>query len=184
MFLIFSGVSGCGKQTVIEQLLKEYKNSKFLKSATTRPPRQENAEKHQYYHLTEEEFLKKKDNGDFFDTENTHGFYYGILKSSIHELLENPNVLYIKDVDVHGTEKLMKALKDKMKIQSVFLEVPDEVLFDRLIKRGESEERAKLRISRGAMEREYKNQYTHVVDNIDLNEALEKVRKIVEGMQK
>ena len=58
MFLILSGVSGSGKQTIINQLLQEYENSQFLKSVTTRPPRAES--NHQYLHLTEEEFEEKR----------------------------------------------------------------------------------------------------------------------------
>lgn len=181
MFVIFSGVSGSGKQTVINELLKEYKNSEFLKSATTRPPRSEG--NHQYFHMTEEEFLSKKARGEFFETEETHGFHYGVLKSSIDTLLNNPDTLYMKDVDVHGTEKLMKELKNKMKITCIFLEVPDEELFDRLIKRGESEERAKIRISRGTMERTYKDKYDHVIENIDLAQTVQKVKKIIDDMK-
>lgn len=182
MFIIFSGVSGSGKQTVIAELMKIYPNSSFLKSATTRPPRTTTGE-HQYYHLTQEEFEKKIENNEFFETEKTHGFYYGILKSSIDTLLHSPQTIYMKDVDVHGTEKLMKALKDKMQITCIFLEVPDDELFDRLIKRGESEERAKIRISRGVMEREYKDKYDYVIENKDLTQTVQKCKEIIEKLR-
>lgn len=181
MFLILSGVSGSGKQTIINQLLKEYENSEFLKSVTTRPPRSES--NHQYLHLTEEEFEEKIKKGEFFESESTHGYHYGILNKSIDTLLSNPDTLYIKDVGVQGTENLLKALKGKMKIVCIFLEVPDEVLFDRLIKRGESEERARIRISRGEMERKYKHQYDYVIDNLDLQETLKQIRKIIDEVR-
>lgn len=181
MFLILSGVSGSGKQTIINQLLQEYENSQFLKSVTTRPPRTER--NHQYLHLTEEEFEEKRKQGEFFEIESTHGFHYGILNKSIEELLYNPDTLYMKDVGVQGTENLLKVLKDKMKIISIFLEVPDEILFDRLIKRGESEERARIRIGRGKMERKYKHQYDFVIDNIDLQKTLKQIRKIIDNVR-
>lgn len=180
MFLIFSGVSGSGKQTVIGEVMKAYSNTVYLRSVTTRPRREG---EDLYYYLTQEEFEKKKANNEFFETEQVHGFWYGILNSSIEELLQNPNILYVKDVDVHGTQKLMNALKNKMKIASVFLEVPDDVLFERLIKRGESEERAKIRLSRGALEREYKNQYDYVIENIDLQKTVEQAKDIVENLK-
>ncbi len=181
MFIIFSGVSGSGKQTVIGELMKIYSNSAFLKSATTRPPRNITGE-HQYYHMSEKEFQNKINNNEFFETEKTHGFYYGILKSSIDTLLNNPQTIYMKDVDVHGTEKLMKALKDKMQIVCIFLEVPDDELFDRLIKRGESKERALIRISRGTMEREYKDKYDYVIENNNLAKTVEKCKKIIDEL--
>lgn len=177
MFIILSGVSGSGKQTVIGEIIKNHKDCKFVKSATTRPVRK--GEEDLHYHLSEEEFLKKEKNGEFFETALVHGYHYGILNKSLDEIIENPDRLFIKDVDVLGTENLLKKMSDKIDFLCVFLEVPDPILYERLIKRGESPERAKIRIERGSQEREYKHLYHYCIDNIELDKTVKKLENMI-----
>lgn len=181
MFIIFSGVSGAGKQTVIDSLMKKFKNTKFVKSATTRPERKK---ENTHYFFSDKQFEECLKHGDFFENENVHGYMYGILNKDLQEVIDNPDIIFFKDVDVHGTEKLVKFLQGKAKVVTIFLEVPDEVLFKRLIERGESVERANIRISRGKMERKYKGKYDYVIENIDLDKATRSVERIIKKHQK
>lgn len=177
MFIILSGVSGSGKQTIINEIMKNHKGCKFVKSATTRPIRE--GEKELHYYMSEEEFSKKEKNGEFFETALIHGYHYGILNKNLDEVEKNPQKLFIKDVDVLGTENLLKKKSDKVKFLCVFVDVPDEILYDRLVKRGESPERAKLRIERGSIERNYKHLYHACVENIELDKAVAEVEKLI-----
>ncbi len=170
MFVILSGVSGSGKNTVINQLLGKKKNRFLIKSATTRERREsDNA----YEFMTEEEFDRREANGEFFETIRAHTCRYATQNRELQKVIDNPQNVYFKDIDVVGAQKLVKYLKGKAKVLTVFLDVPDDVLHERLIKRGESEEKAQLRLSRGKMERQYKPKYDLIIDNDDLDRTVE-----------
>lgn len=174
MFVILSGVSGAGKNTVINHLLGEGNNRFLIKSATTREKYRE--DDNNYDFISDEEFDRREANGEFFETINVHTHRSATQNSELQKIIDHPENLYFKDIDVIGTQKLVAHLKDKAKVLTIFLDVPDDVLFDRLLKRGETEEKARLRISRGTTEREYKRHYDLVIDNLDLEKTLQIIR--------
>ena len=55
---------------------------------------------------------------------------------------------------------------------SIFLDAPDDVLKQRLILRGESQEQIDKRLSRSELERSFKKYYDLVIENIDLEKTL------------
>lgn len=178
MFVILSGVSGAGKNTIINHLLSEGDNRFLIKSATTRENR---GNDNNYDFMSDEEFDRREANGEFFETIIAHNHKYATQNSELQKIVDHPENLYFKDIEVIGTQKLVKHLRGKAKVLTIFLDVPDDVLFDRLLKRGETEERARLRLSRGGMEREYKHLYDLVIDNIDLEKTLEIIRNKLKG---
>lgn len=181
MFVIFSGVSGAGKQTIIDAMMHKFDKTEFLKSATTRKKREGETA---HYFFTQQQFDKRVQNNEFFEYENVHGYMYGILHKDLKRVVDNPDMIFFKDVDVHGTEKLVRYLKGKADVITIFLDVPDEVLYKRLAERGEKEERIKVRLSRGDMERACKDSYDYILDNIDLDKTINKVEKIIKKHQK
>lgn len=174
MLVIMSGVSGVGKNTVIRRLMEEYSNMHFFASATTRPVREG---EDIYVNMTEEQFLQAKERNEFFETVEVHGYHYGTFNKDLQKIVDEPQNIYIKDIDVNGNRTFRQYLKGKVKVLSIFLEAPDDVLFDRLVKRGESEERARIRISRSKMERQFKKDYDLIIENIDLEKTLTTIRQ-------
>ena len=176
MFVILSGVSGVGKNTIINQLLSDADNRFLLKSATTRASRGGMDEKI-YDFMSDEEFEMHEKNGDFFEVINVHTHRSATQISELQKIINNPQNIYFKDIEVIGTQKLVKHVKGKAKVLTIFLDAPDSVLYDRLIKRGESEEKAKIRLSRARMEREYVKFYDLVIENIDMEKTLKIIRQ-------
>lgn len=175
MFVIFSGVSGTGKNTIINHLLGDGDNRFLIKSATTRAPRGEGMDNN-YDFMTDEEFDKREKNGEFFESINVHTHRSATQYKELKKIIDNPQNIYFKDIEVIGTQKLVKYLKGKAKVLTVFLDAPDDVLYKRLIERGETPEKAKLRLSRAEMERKYKPKYDLVINNIDLDQTLAQIR--------
>ena len=64
-------------------------------------------------------------------------------------------------------------------MKTIFLHAPDKILDERLHLRGESEERIKTRLSRGELERQYKNNYDLVIENIDLELTLNAINEFL-----
>ena len=182
MLIVISGPSGAGKNTVINHLISRRGNLKLMCTATTRAKRPGEKEGLPYYFFSEEEFLKRKEKGEFFETQEVHGTFRGIMKKDLDEVIKNTELDFIKDIDVFGNMRLRNYLKDK--VLSIFLEVPDEELFRRLVERGESEESARFRISRGALEREHMSEYDAVIENINLEETVGKILTLIEKAKK
>ena len=63
---------------------------------------------------------------------------------------------------------------------TIFLDAPDDVLAERLRARGESPEKIALRLSRGGLERSYKDKYDLVIENIDLNTTLQIINDFID----
>ena len=175
MLVILSGVSGTGKNTIINHLLLDAENRFLIKSATTRAPRGECMDNN-YEFVTDEEFDRREKNGEFFETINIHTHRSATQFKELQKIVDNPQNIYFKDLDVIGTQKITDYLKDKAKVLTIFVDVPNDILYQRLIARGETDEKAKLRLSRGTLEREYKKYYDLVIDNIDLDETLNTIR--------
>ena len=175
-----AGPSGVGKNAIINELLKYYSNLEIMKSCTTRKPR--NDKDDNYHYLTKQEFEKRKENNEFFETEMVHsGDYYGVLSKSIDAVIEQEGDKdFIKDIDVNGSEKISAFLKGKAKVLKIFLDAPDEVLKERLEKRGESPEKIAIRQSRYEYERQFKDKYDVVINNIVFDTTLKLVRQAIE----
>ena len=118
MFIILSGCSGVGKNTVIRELIKRNKNIKTYKTCTTRPNvRKEEQVNSDYIHLTREEFQDKINKGELFEFEEIHGNFYGTLKESV-ELMKVQNL--IKDIGVEGQISFVKNLPKDIQVVSIF----------------------------------------------------------------
>ncbi len=182
MLVILSGASGSGKNTIINRLLSQYKNMEFFKNATTRPMRP--GEEHMYYYLSNEEFEQKIKNDELVEHQNVHGFYYGVLKSEIQKVIDNPDKIYIRDIEVYGSQSVKEYIKTQAQVLLIYLDAPDDVLMNRLLARGESEERAKIRLSRAANERTFKPKYDYCIDNINLDDTVSKIKKCIDDFIK
>lgn len=185
MFIIFSGPSGCGKNTIMSELKKLRPNLRYLEhsSATTRPERASDSEDKGYVFLSRDEFEKAIKAGKLYEYEEVHGNYYGTLLEKL-EMASKSDLDYMKDVDVKGNISLKRFFEGRCKRVSIFIDVPDNILRKRLKRRGESDESIKKRLSRGEMERAYKNEYDLVVSNIDLLETVNRINDFLNNATK
>lgn len=176
MFVILSGSSGAGKNTIIKFLLEKNKNFKIFKTCSTRGKRPEELENNAYYHLTREEFENKIKNGDFFEFEEIHGNLYGTLNETI-DLIRKNDFHYIKDIGVEGQISFKKRLPKDVKIVSIFLKVPKEELIRRLKERGEKE--IEKRMERFDYENSLIHNFDYVIENETIDGTIKEIEKII-----
>ena len=182
MFIAFSGLSGSGKDTIMKSLIQRRTDLKILthSTATTRSPREDDKSTDTYIYLSQQQFEKGITDGIFIEYEIVHGNYYGTLKEAFEKVVLDKSTHYMRDIDVKGVQNFKKFFDGKTKIISIFLDVPNDILIQRLKKRGESDEQIEKRLSRGEFERSYKDCYDLVVENINLDEAVKKISEFID----
>ena len=179
MLIILSGVSGAGKDTIKTELLKRNNNMTTLPSYTTRPMREGEVNGVIYNFVSEEEFKKLIANNDLYEYDIHHDNYYGTSRTLLNEKIAEGKVI-IKDIDVNGTENLVKLLKDDTRVVTIFLRVPKDALKQRLINRGtNTPEEIEERLSRFDYEESKLNQYDFVIKNNDLEKTIQIIEKII-----
>lgn len=178
MLVIFSGGSGVGKNTVIAELIKDG-GFAIMPTYTTRDKRVGESEGNPYCFLTEAQFQKKIEEKELYEYENVHGHYYGTSKLLLKEKLALGKIL-LKDIDVLGTQNLVKSIGKDVKVITLFLKVDSkEVLKQRLTERRETE--IEKRLSRYDMEMSFCDRYDYIITNEDLLSTKNIVLQIIDA---
>ncbi len=172
--IIIVAPSGAGKTTLIKRLRQDFPNLNWSISCTTRPARQGEVDGESYFFLSEQDFLQKRDQGEFVEWAQVHAHYYGTLRSYVNAVLEQGG-LTLFDVDVQGAD----ALKKNYPRQSLafFIAPPSlEVLEQRLRKRGtDSDEVIQRRLTNAKHELTRQHDYDFLIVNENLEQAYQKL---------
>ena len=175
---IICAVSGGGKSTLAQHLMKTFSDLEFSISATSRPRRETEVNGKDYYFLSTEEFENKIKNNEFLEYATIHlGKYYGTLQKPIDEKIQNGKSVLL-DIDVQGFDQIKRNYDRK--VVSIFIKTPTlEIARERLVARGtNTPEQIEERIARGKKELEWVPQFDHVVINDKLDDAKKDIEKI------
>ncbi len=179
---LLSGPSGVGKTTLVKRLLEvaEVPLQKAI-SATTRPPRKGEIDGEAYHFLSQAEFDRRRENGEFLECAEVHnsGYWYGTLRSELSRA-QQAGAWSFLEIDVQGTLTVKEAYPDAV---TVFLVVSSVEEYEkRLRSRGtESEEIIKRRLKTAQEELQYANRYDYQVVNDDLERAVEEIADILKS---
>ena len=110
MLVLLSGVSGAGKDTIKKELLKRMDNATTMPSYTDREPREGEVDGEIYNFITTAEFEEKIKAKEFYEYSAHHEHYYGTSKKILDEKVKSGKII-IKDIEVNGTENLLKLLQ-------------------------------------------------------------------------
>ena len=104
------------------------------------------------------------------------------LKKVLNEKIQEGKII-VKDIEVNGTENLLKLLKDDLKIVTIFLRVPKDELRRRLENRIEkaSIKEIELRLNRFDYEESKIGLYDYVIKNDDLEKTVQIIMTIIKG---
>ncbi len=178
--IIFSAPSGCGKGTMLEQILKD-DNFCVSVSATTRNPREGEKDGVNYHFLSSEEFMERIDKGDFLEYASYCDNFYGTLRSEVDTMLEKGKNV-ILEIEVQGALKVMKKCPNAL---SVFIAPPSvKELRRRLHKRGtETEDVIEKRIAQSSREIALASKYDYIIVNDALEDAVNDFFSVVRAEQ-
>jgi guanylate kinase len=146
-------------------------------SATTRAPREGEADGGDYHFLTEDEFDRRVAAGDFLEHATYSGNRYGTLRSEVDRRLRD-GASVVLEIEVEGARQVRAAMPDSVQ---VFIAPPDPAdLRRRLAGRGtDSSEAIERRLARAAEELAAQDEFRHVVVNDEIERAVAELERIV-----
>ena len=180
--VVLSGPSGSGKTTLVRELVSraEVKLVKSV-SATTRPPRPAEIYGDDYLFLTDADFRKKLDNGEFLEHAEVFSsvYLYGTLKSELDRAWEQNGWAFL-EIDVQGALKVMQQYPNAV---TIFLQTPSPAEFERRLRaRGtESEDVIQRRLATAERELQLADRYKYVVVNDQLETAVSEICAILKA---
>ena len=178
--IILSAPSGTGKSTIIGRLMEDAGlRLGFSVSATSRKPRGEEKNGVDYFFLSEDDFQRKIERGEFVEWEEVYaGTRYGTLESEVARVTSAGYNL-IMDVDVKGALNIKKRYGDDA--ISIFIMPPDvATLGARLRSRGtDTEETIERRLGKAEYEMGFADRFDKVVINDNLDDAVADVDSLI-----
>jgi guanylate kinase len=177
--LVITGPSGVGKGTLIRSLLERIPELELSVSATTRSPRPGEADGVDYHFLSDEEFDRRVREGDFVEHASYAGRRYGTLREEL-ERRTRDGAPVVLEIEVQGARQIARTMPEAVRI---FVAPPSEAaLRARLIGRGTDDaEEVEARLRTAREELAAKDEFTHVVVNDRLEEAVAALERLVRG---
>lgn len=119
ILMVVSGPSGSGKTTLCRRLADEGE-ARYSTSCTTRNPRPGEVDGRDYHFLSREQFVEKREAGEFLESAEVHGNLYGTLKSEVTGHLENGTDV-VMDLDVQGAAQVRACADAAIRLSAVDL---------------------------------------------------------------
>ena len=172
-----TGPSGVGKGTLIAMLRERIPDLAVSVSATTRRPREGEEDGRDYFFLSEEEFVRKVDRGEFLEHARYSGNLYGTLREEVEAKAERGSGV-ILEIELQGARQVRASMPDAVQ---VFVAPPEfETLRARLEGRGTDEPAAiAARLEVAASELEARDEFEHQVVNDELELAADQLEAVV-----
>jgi guanylate kinase len=175
--LVVTGPSGVGKGTLVRKLLERKPGLRLAVSATTRRPRPGEVNGVDYHFLSEGDFDRRVERGDFAEHAVYAGNRYGTLRSE----LARPGDGVVLEIDVQGARQVRETLPEALR---VFIEPPSpEALAERLAARGsDSAVEIERRLEAAGEELAARDEFPHRIVNDDLDRAVQELSELAATM--
>lgn len=128
--------SGAGKSTLVNALLAQDSSIRLSISCTTRPPRPGEQDGREYHFLSVDDFMARKARGEFLESAEIYGNYYGTSTRLIQEHIQSGADVLL-EIDWQGAQQVKKLFPDAV---SIFVMPPSIAALEaRLTKRGQDD---------------------------------------------
>jgi guanylate kinase len=176
LIFIVSGPSGSGKSTLVGKLL-ELDGMLWSVSYTTRPPRPAEVPGQWYNFVSEPEFRRMVERGEFLEHARVFGLHhYGTPRRWLDEA-RGKGLDLVLEIDVQGASQVKGKLPEAL---AIFILPPSRQELERRIRarKQDSDEEIERRLERARQEIGHYPEYDYVVVNDDLEAAGREVQRI------
>lgn len=178
LMLILSSPSGAGKTTLANRLLKSDDALTLSISATTRQRRPGEAHGHDYFFVSEDEFIRMRDNNEFLEWANVFGNFYATPRAAVEETLRSGrDVLF--DIDWQGAQQLDAVAGED--VVKVFILPPSRAELERRLRQRaqDPEDVVQKRMEKADAEISHWAEYDYVIVNHNLDASEDLIRSIL-----
>ena len=178
LILIISGLSGSGKDTVINRLNEiSSRRFHFVVTCNTRKRRENEIDGKDYHFITREKFLSMIENGEMIEHSVVYDDLKGVPRFEIENAFRQGNDMILR-IDLQGMQKIKACYPQAV---SIFILPPDaKEWISRLRSRNtDTEESLKIRIRTAKEELEGISAFDYVVINEDIDQAAQDILTIV-----
>lgn len=167
---VIAAPSGAGKTTLTRMALAQNPRLALSISTTTRAPRPGEENGVHYHFVSVEAFKQMQAAGDFLESAEVHGNFYGTSRQGIEALLTADRDV-ILEIDWQGAQQVRRVYPESV---GVFILPPSfDVLETRLQGRGQdSADIIARRVANAREELAHLNEFPYVIINENLEEAL------------
>lgn len=173
---IVSALSGAGKTSLVNALIKDDKRVSVSVSHTTRGKRPGEEHGVNYHFVSHEAFKALIDKNDFLEHAEVFGNFYGTSRSTLQQVLDRGDDL-ILEIDWQGARQVRELMPEA---RSIFILPPSlEALRHRLDGRGQdSDEIIAGRMKEAVSEMVHYDEYEYVIINDNFDAALEELKAV------
>ncbi len=179
--MVISGPSGVGKSTVVKRVLEASRNMVSSTSLTTRSPREAEKNGKDYFFVSRDEFIVRRDNGELLEWAEVHGNLYGTLDEFVNkQLVGGYDVLL--EIDVQGGLTVKEKRPETLMI---FLMPPSRSELEKRLRerRTDNEDVIVRRLANAGRELEYSEKYEYQVVNDSVDRCMAEVIDIIGGRE-
>ena len=179
LLIIVSGLSGVGKDTLVQALMDRRLPFYFVVTTTSRQPREGEIDGVDYFFVSQIEFQRLVNEGEMLEHAIVYGQFKGVRKTQIREALASGKDVILR-IDVQGVKKIRELCPDAI---TIFLVPTDEQEWiERLLARkSETPESLQNRINAAKDELNQLDLFDYVVLNAkgSLGKAVDTVEAII-----
>lgn len=174
---VVTAPSGAGKTTLVAALLAADQQIKLSVSYTTRAPREGEVDGKNYHFVSREAFIAMLQRGEFLESAEVYGNFYGTSQLWIQQQLDAGNDILL-EIDWQGAQQVRKLFPRAI---GVFILPPSlQVLEQRLRGRGtDSEESIAKRMASAREEITHVDEFDFVIVNEVMDEAIQDLISVV-----
>jgi guanylate kinase len=178
--LVVTGPSGAGKGTLIHELVERVPGIEVTVSATTRERRRGEEDGRDYCFLSDADFRRRVARGEFLEqVEYVSGHRYGTLRSELDRIAANGHVPLL-ELETEGAMRVKQAVDGAV---TIFVSAPVAELERRLRERAtESAGEIGERIELARQQLEQAGEFDYVIENDDLERAVDELVRLVTGL--